>query len=760
MAATSYTWESFRLDLDTYRLERTGVPVPLEPKAFDVLALMVQRPGHVFSKQELFDAVWPGTAVTDHALTRVIAQLRRALGDEAREARYIETVPTRGYRWVPAVSSVTAGAAVALPPASARPAPVTPAPNAGPAPAAAAPTAARRHRAWRAAWLAAAVVVPAMVTWLLARDTTGLTPTATATAASGEGHGAVARLAVPVQRTTHPGLDLHPALAPTHEALAFASDRSGAFEIYVRDLAAAGVDVPLTSDGGVNVQPAWSPDGRWLAYHSSRRGGIWIVPARGGVPRQVASLGSHPAWAPDGRRLVYQSDEFTDVTPSAFGAQSGSTLWIVDVAQGTPRPLTQAGTPPGGHGVPAWSRDGRWIAFVAFDAGASGGLWVLDVATGATRQVDAGKGLYEVTFGVHDASIYAAAGEAFVVEVPFDGATGTAAGRRRVLPVAGVPGVRGLSLARDGRTLAFAGLSLDSQIWVQPIAADGAANGPARPLTADTTRRKSLAAVSPDGTRVAYMASRRGEAPHVWVTDLDGRDRVQLTVDDAADMEPSWYPDGRRVAYLSSSPNGRTAVWAVDVSTRLTAPVQLLPASSMPVPAGAVRPEGSLADLRFSPSMARVAFSVRAPPGGVRRLFVSDLARYAPRPLTDGATWTGYPAWSPDESALAVEVKRGATTQAAVIDVRTGALRQLTDARGHTWVRSWSPDGRRLAVAALRDGCWSLRWVNADGSGEGEMSPEVPPNVYLRYPEWSPRGDVVVFERGELRGNIWTIRLP
>jgi hypothetical protein len=45
--------------------------------------------------------VWPDTAVTDHALTRIIAQIRRALGDEAREARYLETVPTRGYRWNP-----------------------------------------------------------------------------------------------------------------------------------------------------------------------------------------------------------------------------------------------------------------------------------------------------------------------------------------------------------------------------------------------------------------------------------------------------------------------------------------------------------------------------------------------------------------------------------------------------------------------------------------------------------------------------------
>ena len=73
------------LDLDSYRLERAGVPLSLEPKAFNLLVLMVQRPGHLFTKQEIFEALWPDTAVTDHALTRVVAQLRRVLGDEARE---------------------------------------------------------------------------------------------------------------------------------------------------------------------------------------------------------------------------------------------------------------------------------------------------------------------------------------------------------------------------------------------------------------------------------------------------------------------------------------------------------------------------------------------------------------------------------------------------------------------------------------------------------------------------------------------------
>ena len=101
-----YRWDDFVLDLDSFRLERSGVPLALEPKAFNLLVLLMGRPGHVFTKQEIFERLWPGTAVTDHALTRVVAQLRRVLGDEARDGRYIETVPTRGYRWLPKVETI------------------------------------------------------------------------------------------------------------------------------------------------------------------------------------------------------------------------------------------------------------------------------------------------------------------------------------------------------------------------------------------------------------------------------------------------------------------------------------------------------------------------------------------------------------------------------------------------------------------------------------------------------------------------------
>ena len=72
----------------------------------NLLCLLASEPGRVFSKQELFDRVWGLEVVEDVTLSRCISDLRRALGDDARAPRYIETLPKRGYRLIAGLESV------------------------------------------------------------------------------------------------------------------------------------------------------------------------------------------------------------------------------------------------------------------------------------------------------------------------------------------------------------------------------------------------------------------------------------------------------------------------------------------------------------------------------------------------------------------------------------------------------------------------------------------------------------------------------
>ena len=102
-----YEFGSFRLDRQERLLLRDGATISLTPKAFDLLLALIQRHGRLVEKEELFKAVWPDSFVEESNLSSNIALIRKALGDGMNGARYIETVPKRGYRFVAEVQQLT-----------------------------------------------------------------------------------------------------------------------------------------------------------------------------------------------------------------------------------------------------------------------------------------------------------------------------------------------------------------------------------------------------------------------------------------------------------------------------------------------------------------------------------------------------------------------------------------------------------------------------------------------------------------------------
>src|SRR5207302_4907060 len=97
-----YEFRPFCLDTDDWRLSQGGKPVELTPKGLELLALLVENQGHLVTRDEIKHRIWHVTlVVTDSKLTFHIAAIRRALGDENRDGyRFIENVPTRGYRFI------------------------------------------------------------------------------------------------------------------------------------------------------------------------------------------------------------------------------------------------------------------------------------------------------------------------------------------------------------------------------------------------------------------------------------------------------------------------------------------------------------------------------------------------------------------------------------------------------------------------------------------------------------------------------------
>jgi DNA-binding winged helix-turn-helix (wHTH) protein/TolB-like protein len=101
-----YEFGPFRLDPHERLLLRAGHPIPLTPKAFDLLTVLVQRGGHLIEKQELLEAVWPASFVEEGNLCVMVHALRKAFGSDHRDYTYIETVPKRGYRFAAEVKLV------------------------------------------------------------------------------------------------------------------------------------------------------------------------------------------------------------------------------------------------------------------------------------------------------------------------------------------------------------------------------------------------------------------------------------------------------------------------------------------------------------------------------------------------------------------------------------------------------------------------------------------------------------------------------
>jgi len=93
---------SFEMDLRAGELRKRGVRIRLQAQPFQILGMLIERPGEVVTREELRRALWPGDTFVDfdHGLNNAINRLRETLGDSAENPRFLETLPRRGYRFI------------------------------------------------------------------------------------------------------------------------------------------------------------------------------------------------------------------------------------------------------------------------------------------------------------------------------------------------------------------------------------------------------------------------------------------------------------------------------------------------------------------------------------------------------------------------------------------------------------------------------------------------------------------------------------
>jgi len=713
-----YEFDGIRVDLGRMAASRGDAPILMEPKAFDVLVFLIEHRDRVVTRDELLDAVWTGTFVTPNVLTRAVAHVRKALGDEAENTRFIETVAKRGYRFIAPVSvsepRLARGGVPRLAPAPAPP----------PLQAVARRPSANRGRLRIAAvaTIAAAVAIAAAIVFYRAAA-----PARNPQAAD-----------LHLRRLTNRrGFTGFPALSPDGRAVVYTSDVTGSLELYLASLVQGGAELPLTKDGGHNMQPAWSPDGQWIAFHSRKRGGVWIVPATGGVPQQISDFGSDPAWSPGSDQIVFTSD--------AGGLVGQSSLWVVRRDGTGRRALTAIGTPPGGHRAPAWSHDGRHVAFVV-----GRGTWrievrTVDVATGEQQLVDVATSASDPVFTTDDRALLWGGtnltGNGRLFRHAIDQAGKPIGDAETLLPMDGAGLIDGLSVAANG-TVSFAAGTLDANLWSLTLDAAGRPSEPVR-LT-DDVARSTHAEFSGDG-RIAYMQIAVGSMPSVWIMRADGSQRMALLPGTGAG-HPEWDRRLERlllVVFREGMEDPVQLAWA-DIASRRLSPVPLTLKEML--------------NARLSPDASRLAYH-RIEKDGAIGVWTSTWDGVRTRVATDREA-VSYPAWSPDGQLLALELKRGDSTRVGIVSSTGGPVEELTTDRGQSWPHSWAPDSDRIAFAGERYGVWNVYTVSRRTRAVSKLTSFSSAAAYVRYPSWSPSGSQIIFERGMMSANIWTLTLP
>jgi DNA-binding winged helix-turn-helix (wHTH) protein/Tol biopolymer transport system component len=584
-----FSFEDVEVREREFSIIKAGEVVQIEPKAFRVLLIFLRNPRKLLTKEELLNAVWGDTVVTENSLTRAIALLRRLLDDDSRTPRYIETVSSVGYRFICPVE-VGEDSSVICDPATA----VKNGDVEGVAERAMVRTSPRPLAKSRWMWVlaagAAAIILLAGGIWYLSRPL----PPPTITAYTQITHDGRSKTLAGTDGSRLYFTQISPNLIAevgiNGGEIAYLPIAIPAINFTLRDISPDASRLLITTfEAGHPVSRQWlvpmlggaakrledgggstfSPDGGSVIY-SSLNGDIFISRTDGTGKYKLASVGSEAnafSWSPDGKVI-------------RFSKPDG--LWEMSKDGAEPHRL-----------IPGWKEGalqccGRWVDGSLYVFLTDGQIWALDERRGLIR---------------HGSS------------VPTQLTSGPI---RWSSPIPG----------RDGKTIFAVGANRRGELSRIDVK-----TGISQPFLGGISAE--FVSFSPDGKSLAYAAFPEGT---LWKTDRDGSNRMQLTQPGDTVINPRWSPDSKEIVFETMSPNLRHQsihrVSAADGS-----PLWLMSEES-----------GDMNDANWSPDGTKVLFGRGLGAGfapGKRDLRIVDL-KSRQVTILPGSDDMWSPRWSPD----------------------------------------------------------------------------------------------------------------
>jgi len=659
-----------------FSLIKGGEVLPVEPKAFRVLLILLRNPRKLITKEELLNAVWGDASVTENSLARSIALLRRLLGDDIRNPSYIETVATVGYRFVSKVE-VSEEASGNLEYADSLNGPVNidvlrvtgiqdvagaaahPVTQIGfltegqTVPARAPSGTARKSRLLL---LATAVVVAISITgaiWYLRRplprprvvEYTPIThkgrriiniagtdgsrvyfnwaygpdPQPNAEVAISGGEIAPVQVALP--------LALIKDVSPDGSTLLVSSQDGGQGSLWKVEVPGGSLRRLLT--GTLIASAAWSPDGKSVVY-SPANGDLDIIRSDGTGNRKLASPGGYPdwlSWSPDGSRIRFSSD---------------NRLWEMSSDGSGLHQLLPGWRPMFSQCCGRWTPDGKFFVFLLRD-GLSNNygqvprsqLWVLDERSGLFRRT------------------------------PTEPVQLTSGPIRWNNPIPSKDGkmIFAHGVIERGELIRYDAQSRQFQPYLGGISAE-------------------FVTFSSDGRSVAYVTYPEGI---LWRANRDGSHPIQLTEAPLFPMIPRWSPDGSQIVFCSYDSKG---LKAYVMSSQGGTPQLLLPDEL-----------GGQSDPGWSPDGGKIVFSTLESVGNFNSVLkVFDLGTHRVTTLS-GSEGMWSPRWSPNGRFIS-GLHDGSSGGIKIFDLETQRWSQLQIKGECNW-HTWSSDSQFIYCSLL-----------------------------------------------------------
>ena len=703
-----YEFDDFEIDIAKRRLLRSGEVVAIKPKPFDLLAVLVENNGKLLTKDELFHMVWGDQLVEETNLTVSISAIRRALGEKAKEPRYITNVSGRGYYFNAELKPLNGnlnGRAnrihTSVEPSSP---PIDLSQSLRQVP----PTSNKKILLSAIA----ALILLAVSGYLLVGKKDNVEEA---------GFGALS-----VKKITTTGRIPTAVVSRDGKLFAFTQmEPDGKQSLWLSQTDGGGqVQLRPPSDKALLVT-AFAPDSSKVYYvqyesRSVERSTLFRLPAMGGTPEKLLEdVSSRPALSPDGKEIAFIRRDFEkNVSTLMISAVDGSGEVQIAAATGNLGRFTAA---------PAWSPDGRRIAVGEYLTDkVPGPMGIFTINKNGEGKVQATKqewnGVNSIAWTKNSDSLLLSATQSpselenqiWSIELNTGEVTRLLSDSSSYLY---------LNLVEDNsKILAIQHQSL-SNVWVAP-ANDLTA---AKQVTFDMMGRKA-GWIGLDWTndgKLIYTA-RLGKSDSIWEMNADGSSQNAIFPESGINDYPSLPDDGRFIVFCSNR-SGNTEIWRANRDG--SDPVQLTR-------------DGDNENPHVSPNGEFIVY--KSGRRSEERLSLIPAKGGEPVRLTEKVS--DFPRFSPDNRFIACKYDIDGVAKIAVIGINGGEPIKLFDvpetANFRLGVR-WTPDGKAVTYRDWQNGIWKQQL----SGGEPTRLAGLPAEKLFAY-AWSRDGKSFAFSRG------------